>query len=115
MLGTAALFMLQCRTWSNEEVVLGPSSDMWGLSTESVMPSNGAILWHTHGKGFNDHFLHLVMWFVNIVEILGCPERITRVCNWSRVCMSDEIGRVFKKEDKRVRILFFRVLHNFVF
>ena len=78
MLGTAALLILQCRTQSNDEVVLGPRTDAWGLSAESVTLSNGATLWHTHGKGFNDHFLHHVMWFVSILDILG-DQRISHV------------------------------------
>ena len=75
----------------------------WGLSAESVMLSNGSILWHTHGKvlmtAFSPTLCDLKFGY------FGWPEKITQVCNLSRARISKEIWNVFKK-NKFVRFLY---------
>ena len=77
---------------------------MWGLSAESVMLSNGSILWHTHGKvsmtAFSPTLCDLKF------EYFGWPKKITQVCNLSRARISTEIWNVFKKENNWEEKLF---------
>ena len=98
------LLRFEWRTLSKMEDVRCPRVEMCLHDVSS--PRRGEREEHLHGKGFSDHFLHHEIWLQKIEPVFGWLLYITLVWDWRRRSNSCEMGRVLRKVNRIVFILF---------